>query len=123
VGDGPGVVGKLRVLPIGLAYEALRGVATEYFLFTEKLARRYLPKRAPKAHKMNHGHLLVAAGSPGAWGAGVLTASSAYRMGAGYVTWASWEEPIAALRDIPEALTKHLEAPELLEKKRPQAIA
>ncbi len=122
VADGPGQVGKLRVLPIGFPHEALRGVATSHFLFNEKLARRYLPTRETRSHKSQHGHLLVAAGRPGMWGAGVLASSSAYRMGAGYVTWASWEEPSEKLKEVPEVLAQNLNEDSLWSKTY-QAVA
>ncbi|MGE4133086.1 MAG: NAD(P)H-hydrate dehydratase [Bdellovibrionales bacterium] len=105
VSEGPQYVGKLRILPIGFPYEALRGVATTHFLFTEKLARRYLPARKETSNKSQFGRLLVVAGHPGMWGAGVLASSSAYRMGAGYVQWASFESPHESLREVPEVLT------------------
>lgn len=105
VSEGPAHVGKLRVLPIGFPYEALRGIATSHFLFTERLARRYLPTRKETSNKSDHGHLLLIAGRPGYWGAGILAGGSGYRMGAGYVTWASFEAPLEALKDIPEVLT------------------
>ncbi|MGE0764071.1 MAG: NAD(P)H-hydrate dehydratase [Bdellovibrionales bacterium] len=105
VGDGPQHVGKLKVLPIGFPYEALRGVATSHFLFTEKLARRYLPKRQDTSNKSDHGHLLLLAGREGMWGAGILAAGSAYRMGAGYVTWASHVSPGFQIAELPEMLT------------------
>jgi len=105
VSEGPAQVGKLRVLPIGFPYEALRGIATTHFLFTEKLARRYLPAREETSNKSDHGHLLLIAGRPGYWGAGILAGGSGYRMGAGYVTWASFEQPLEVLKDIPEILT------------------
>lgn len=116
VADGPSQVGKLRILPIGFPFEALRGVATSHFLFNERLARRYLPQRGNRTHKMDHGHLLVAAGQSGTWGAGILASSSAYRIGAGYVTWASWEEPGEALAEAPEVLTKSLQDPGVWDK-------
>ncbi len=105
VSEGPQTTGKLRVLPIGFPYEALRGVATSHFLFTEKLARRYLPDRVENSNKSDFGRLLVAAGRPGFWGAGILASSAAYRMGAGYVNWVSWTEPTEELSQIPEVLT------------------
>ncbi len=108
VGEGPSVVGRLRVLPIGYPFELLRSSCTSHFAFNEKLARRYLPKRAPTSHKAQHGHCLVLAGRPGFLGAGVLCASSAYRMGAGYVTWASHDNPLSALGELPEVLTASL---------------
>lgn len=122
VADGPSQVGKLRVLPIGYPYEALRGVATSHFLFNERLARRYLPQRSHRSHKMNHGHLLVAAGKEGSWGAGVLTSSAAYRIGAGYVTWGSWDCPVEALKESPEMLMQKLDS-EALWQKEVQAVA
>lgn len=108
VSEGPAHVGKLRVLPIGFPYESLRGIATTHFLFTERLARRYLPARPDNSNKSDHGHLLVIAGRPGFWGAGLLASGSAYRMGAGYVTWASFEPPYEVLREIPEILTANV---------------
>lgn len=105
VGDGPHHVGKLKVLPIGYPYEALRGVATSHFLFAERLARRYLPQRPDTTNKSDHGHLLVVAGQPTMWGAGVLSATSAYRMGCGYVTWVSHTSPEREILSIPEVLT------------------
>jgi NAD(P)H-hydrate epimerase len=103
--EGPVHTGKLRILPIGFPYEALRGIATTHFLFTEKLARRYLPTRKETSNKSDYGRLLVAAGRPGFWGAGVLASGAAFRMGAGYVTWASFEAPYEMLKNIPEVLT------------------
>lgn len=117
VADGPRYVGKLRVLSIGFPYESLRGVATTHFAFTEKLARRYLPRRPESSNKTDHGHLLVAAGRSGMWGAGVLASASAYRMGCGYVTWASFQSPEENLREVPEVLTAVLTDPLLWEKK------
>lgn len=105
VAEGPAHVGKLRVLPIGFPHESLRGIATSHFLFTEKLARRYLPARQETSNKSDHGKLLVLAGHKGFWGAGILTSSSAFRMGTGYVQWASFEAPYEALKEIPEVLT------------------
>ena len=103
--EGPAHVGKLRILPIGFPFETFRGIATTHFLFTERLARRYLPARKETSNKSDHGHLLVVAGRAGFWGAGLLASSSAFRMGAGYVTWASHEAPYEVLREIPEVLT------------------
>lgn len=105
VSEGPSHTGKLRILPIGFPYEALRGIATTHFLFNERLARRYLPARKDTANKSDHGRLLVIAGSPGMWGAGVLASDSAFRLGAGYVTWASFDTPNEALKEIPEVMT------------------
>lgn len=122
VSEGPAHIGKLRVLPIGFPYEALRGIATTHFLFNERLARRYLPERKDTSNKSDHGHLLVIAGRPGFWGAGLLTSGSAYRIGTGYVTWASFEPPYESLREIPEVLTASV-ADEKLWKGKISAVA
>ncbi|MGE0526742.1 MAG: NAD(P)H-hydrate dehydratase [Bdellovibrionales bacterium] len=111
VGEGPSHVGKLRVLPIGFPYEALRGIATSHFLFTERLARRYLPTRKETSNKSDFGRLLVIAGRPGFWGAGILASTSAFRMGAGYVIWASFEAPYEVLKEVPEVLTARVDEP------------
>lgn len=108
VSEGPFHVGTLRVLPIGFPYEALRGVATSHFLFNEKLARRYLPARKDLTNKSDYGRLLVVAGQEGMWGAGILSSSSAYRMGCGYVIWSSFVSPPLSAEDSPEVLTAKL---------------
>lgn len=117
VSEGPAHVGKLRLLPIGFPFEALRKVATSHFLFDEKLARRYLPTRLDTANKSHHGKLLVLAGREGYWGAGVLATTSAFRLGAGYVQWASFTPPYAALKEIPEVLTGQVSDPSLWDSK------
>lgn len=122
VAEGPSHVGKLRILPIGFPYEAARNVATSHFLFTERLARRYLPTRSERSNKSDHGCLLVVAGSPGYWGAGILSSTSAFRMGAGYVIWASFEAPYEALKEIPEVLTARVDDEQIWHKK-PSAVA
>ncbi len=122
VAEGPQYVGKLRILPIGFPYEILRSAATTHFVFTEKLARRYLPKRPQTSNKSDHGHVLVMAGSEGMWGAGVLCASSAYRVGAGYVTWASFKKP-EVLEEAPEILTTDLSSEKIWSLKKVSAVA
>ncbi len=117
VSDGPRHVGRLRVMPIGFPFEVLRGVATTHYGFNERLARRYLPKRADTSNKSHHGHLLVIAGQPGMWGAGVLCAQAAQRVGTGYVTFASFSDPKEILPETPELLTATVEDPDLWKKK------
>lgn len=83
-------------------------------------AAKSLPKRPQKTHKGSFGHLLVCAGSPGTWGAGVLSSSSAYRCGSGYVTWASFIRPDKQIKQIPEVLIAKL--PEAIKNKRVTAF-
>ncbi|MEO0335091.1 MAG: NAD(P)H-hydrate dehydratase, partial [Pseudomonadota bacterium] len=122
VSEGPSQIGKLRVLPIGFPFECIRGVATSHFLFNERLAKRYLPSRKETSNKSDHGHLLVIAGSPEYWGAGVLASSAGFRVGSGYVTWASEQQPIEQLKSIPEVLLREYSA-ELLTEKSWGAVA
>jgi hydroxyethylthiazole kinase-like uncharacterized protein yjeF len=105
VGEGPQHVGKLRVLSIGFPYESLRGIATTHFVFLDRLARRYLPQRKDNTSKADYGRAVIMAGSPGMWGAGILASQAAYRMGAGYVVWATNDIPIKELANTPEVLT------------------
>ncbi|MCB9026517.1 MAG: NAD(P)H-hydrate dehydratase [Bdellovibrionaceae bacterium] len=123
VSDGPEFVGKLRILPIGFPFEALRGVATTHFLFNEKLARRYLRGRKNMTNKSDYGHLLLVAGKQGMWGAGALAALSAYRMGTGYVTWTSFETPTQSLQEAPEVLTANINDLALWNEKKYTAMA
>ena len=109
IADGPAHAGKIRVLPIGYPYELIRSSATTHFLFNEKLARRYLPERKNRSNKSDYGRLVVMAGGQDTWGAGILCAQSAYRMGAGYVIWAGHDLPIERLEQTPEVLTASLD--------------
>ncbi|MBX7231551.1 MAG: NAD(P)H-hydrate dehydratase [Bdellovibrionales bacterium] len=104
--DGPEHVGELKILPIGFPFNEVIKIASSHTLFTENLAKNYLPPRANNSHKSNHGHLLVVAGHEDMWGAGVLACSSAYRMGAGYVTWSSFHSPQLQIETLPEVLTQ-----------------
>jgi hydroxyethylthiazole kinase-like uncharacterized protein yjeF len=121
--DGPAVVGKLRVLSVGYPFECLRGIATTHFMFNDKLARRYLPTRKDRSNKSDHGHLVLMAGSENKWGAGILAAQSAYRMGAGYVTWAGSQLPLTQLEHTPEVLTSTLDNEEIWNIKKISAYA
>jgi len=123
VADGPMYVGKLRTLPIGYPYECLRGVATTHFVFSEKLARRYLPVRKDRSNKSDFGRLVVLAGSENTWGAGILSAQSAYRIGAGYVTWAGRDLPLKHLEQTPEVMTAKLDDDAIWDLKKITAYA
>ncbi len=122
VSQGPSHVGRLRVLSIGFPFELLRKLATSHFAFGEKLAKRYLPKRPNSGNKSSFGHLMIIAGSPGTWGAGLLGATAAYRIGSGYVSLVSFEDPQKVINDQPEIMTGVWGAEGLL-KKMPSAFA
>jgi NAD(P)H-hydrate epimerase len=122
VSEGPSHVGRLRVLPIGFPYELLRKVPTSHFAFGEKLAKRYLPKRPNSGNKSSFGHLMLIAGSPGKWGAGLLGATAAFRIGSGYVSLVSFEDPQKVINEQPEIMTNTWGASDLF-KKMPSAFA
>lgn len=109
IASGPSHVGEWRVLPIGFPREVVQEEATTHSLFDESLAFCHLPQRSDQSHKANHGRLLVCAGREGYWGAGVLAALSAYRMGVGYVLWASATSPSRQIIEVPEVMTTTVE--------------
>jgi len=117
VNSGPAHVGRLKVIPIGLPQKLQREIAHSHFLFTQRLAKQLLPDRGPAANKSNFGHALVLAGRKGFWGAGLLASTAAYRVGAGYVTWASHICPDEMLQDLPEVLMANAHEPEVWQKK------
>lgn len=123
VHEGPLHVGRLRVLPIGFPLEVLRRVAVTHFGYNERLARRYLPERKDTSNKSDHGHLLVVAGSQNSWGAGVLCAHAAFRVGVGYVTFASFENPASVVNEIPEVYTASLKDGKVLDNPKITAVA
>lgn len=53
-------------------------------LFNKTLAKKHLPTRTSEMNKIHGGKLLVIAGSRGMYGAGILSALTATRSGAGY---------------------------------------
>jgi ADP-dependent NAD(P)H-hydrate dehydratase / NAD(P)H-hydrate epimerase len=122
VSDGPRHVGRLKTLSIGFPEEVVRRIAVDRFAFTSSSLLRLLPKRRASSNKTHHGHALMLAGSPGMWGAGLLSASSASRVGAGYVTLASHEEPLEVLRDSPEILTAYANDEALWKRKKWTAV-
>ncbi len=104
ISEGPSHIGRLRILPIGFPYELLRKIATTRFGFTDKIAKRYLPSRSDLGNKSNYGHALILAGREGYWGSAILSSTSAFRIGAGYVTLASFDDASRVVNDSPEAL-------------------
>ena len=128
VSEGPRHVGSIRVISIGFPDKIVREIATSHFAFNEVLVRRTLPHRGTTTNKSDFGHALVIAGSEGTWGAGVLAAMAAYRMGAGYVTLATKEESSQkifrdVLRDCPDVLTSLISDEKLWEKPKWNAVA
>jgi hydroxyethylthiazole kinase-like uncharacterized protein yjeF len=86
---GADAVGELVVADIGINDLQLPEFDNiQVTLATGDLVRRLLPPRPRNAHKGTFGRVLVAAGSVNYTGAAFLSASAAYRVGAGLVTLA-----------------------------------
>lgn len=79
------LAGEIRVVDLELPdnLEAAREV--NLFMADGETVARYLPERPDDAHKGTFGTLLIAAGSTYYTGAALLSARSAYRIGAGLV--------------------------------------
>lgn len=54
-------------------------------VYNKSSAAKNLPRRLKNDSKVQGGRVVVVAGSPGMWGAGVLAAQAASRCGAGYI--------------------------------------
>lgn len=121
---GPTYIGELKILSIGFPQSLLLEQACSHFLVTKNWVSSHLPERQEDDHKARQGHLLVLAGREGFWGAGELCALSAYRMGAGYVTWAYNTEEGSALykSSLSDVLTQKISNQNLFEKKTAVAI-
>lgn len=77
--------GSIEVARVGIDDpDPVRPVRIELWNARAAIAR--FPARARAGHKGRFGHVLVAAGSPGKWGAASLSARAALRAGAGLVT-------------------------------------
>lgn len=109
IGDGAFVSGHIYSLDIGFPSGVIRQVARTHRLVTRFEAARWLPSRSARANKTDFGHTLVIAGHAKSWGAGVLASHAAFRCGSGYVTWASHEAPLAALKAAPEVFCRRFD--------------
>ena len=98
--------GAVRVLDIGLAPAEDVGIADDPRVATADTLGPFLRPRRRFTHKGSHGHVLVLAGSRGHGGAALLSATGAYRAGAGLVTAyvpAALEQTLQS--GLPEAMT------------------
>lgn len=101
--DGPRVCGKVHLAAIGFPKKLIQKIANTYFVFTQKDFLNAFPQRESTSNKSNYGHVKIWAGSPGMWGAALLAARAAYRVGAGYV---SMESDEAYFSELPEVLVE-----------------
>lgn len=102
--------GALEVVSIGFSSKIieLKGPSREYLDLN--WAKKFFKPRVGYTHKGTFGHVLVLAGSRGKSGAGLLSALSALRGGAGLVTLASTKELQRVYSSmVPEILTAGFE--------------
>ncbi|MFQ5399424.1 MAG: NAD(P)H-hydrate dehydratase [Anaerolineae bacterium] len=85
---GAAACGELVVADIGISDDLPEVQSASVQLATADLARSLLPKRPADGHKGTFGTAVIAAGSSQYWGAPVLAARAAYRVGAGLVALA-----------------------------------
>ncbi|MSQ47474.1 MAG: NAD(P)H-hydrate dehydratase [Deltaproteobacteria bacterium] len=79
-------VGRLEVVDIGIAPEALATINPRTTLLTKADMGTRLRGRHANVHKGDFGHLLVIAGARGKSGAALMSGGAALRMGTGLVT-------------------------------------
>lgn len=86
--DSREITGKLEIIDIGIPPEAQEKIAPSSELLDENTLHRLRPvlRRKLSSHKGDHGHLLIAAGSPGKTGAAILSGRGAIRAGCGLVS-------------------------------------
>lgn len=98
--EGPQLCGKLFCVDIGFPSKLVQEIANTHSVFTYQDFKKYLPTRNDVSHKANYGHVKVWAGSPGLWGAALLTAQAAYRIGTGYVSVETTEPYFTQLPEV-----------------------
>ncbi len=89
---GAGNAGQVVVRSIGIPAALAREGGVPASLLTPEVLKARLQvdvsrRRSPEGHKGTYGHVLLAAGSLGMSGAGLLAARAALRAGCGLVTW------------------------------------
>ncbi len=83
---GRALVGRARVVDIGIPDAAAEQSGPSTELITRQQAARLLPEREPDVHKSRVGRVLVVGGSPGLTGAPSMAGLAAQRAGSGLVT-------------------------------------
>lgn len=103
--DNAPLVGRWKILDIGLSAKAIAETPTKYFYVERDDIKAVLRPRNPFTSKADYGHALLFAGCYGMMGAAVMAARGALRSGAGKVTvhTARCGFPVLQSR-VPEAL-------------------
>ncbi len=104
-GENQSIIGKLRILDIGLSKEGLEKTTTSYNVLEENDVRKLLRRRDDYAHKGDMGKALIVAGSYGMAGAAILATKACLRCGVGKVTVCSPRRNNDILQiSVPEAI-------------------
>ncbi len=103
--DNAELVGKWKVVDIGLSRKAIEETATKYYYIEKEDVRRVLKQRPDFCSKADFGHALLFTGCYGMMGAAVLAAKGALRSGVGKLTVHSARCGFGVLQSsVPEAL-------------------
>lgn len=86
ISDNAPMVGRVKIIDVGIGNSATRNIATRYHLVEPADVRRVLKPRGDFSSKADYGNALLLAGSYGMMGAAVLAAGGALRSGAGKLT-------------------------------------
>lgn len=105
LGDNAELVGKWKVIDIGLSNRAIMETPTKYFYVERDEVRAVLKPRKPFSSKSDYGHALLFAGCYGMAGAAVMAARGALRSGVGKLTVHSARAAFPVIQSqVPEAL-------------------
>lgn len=105
LGDNAELVGRWKVIDIGLSSRAIMETPTKYFYVERDEVRAVLKARKQFSSKADYGHALLFAGCYGMAGAAVMAARGALRSGVGKLTVHSARAAFPVLQSqVPEAL-------------------
>lgn len=105
LGDNAELVGRWKVIDIGLSNRAIMETPTKYFYVERDEVRAVLKPRKQFSSKSDYGHALLFAGCYGMAGAAVMAARGALRSGVGKLTVHSARAAFPVLQSqMPEAL-------------------
>lgn len=105
LGDNAELVGRWKVIDIGLSSRAIMETPTKYFYVERDEVRAVLKPRKQFSSKADYGHALLFAGCYGMAGAAVMAARGALRSGVGKLTVHSARATFPVLQSqVPEAL-------------------
>lgn len=103
--DNAEMVGKWKVIDIGLSRQATEEAYTKYYAVGMAEVRKTLKPRDEFSSKADYGHALLVAGCYGMMGAAVMSARGALRSGVGKLTVHSARIGFSVLQSaVPEAL-------------------